>query len=354
MPRSLRRLLVFNLATDAEDPILGFTTAWLRALGARVGDIDVVTMRVGRVDLPPNVHVQSVGKERGYGEPRRVVEFYRILVRLLRTHRYDACFAHMMPLFAVLASPLLRARRIRTTLWYAHAATGPMVRAAARTVAVVVTPSPESFRVRTRRDIVRVVGHGIDTKTYPLVVAEPVPPYRLLALGRVAPVKRLELLVRALPSVEAALGTEVGLRLVGPVDNAYAEGLMVLARRLGCENRVSIPGPRSYDKIGGVMNGTTVAMNVSATGSVDKAVLEAMACGVPVVVANEAFGFLPDVCLAEPTASDVAEKVVAIARMSPAARQSLGQDLRQMVEADHSLERLADLLVGQILVEPCR
>src|SRR5688572_14425989 len=94
------RLLLFNLATDADDPILGFASGWIRALARHAEFIDVVTMRVGRVHLPANVRVFSVGKERGYSEARRATEFYRILQALLVGRHYDACFAHMMPLFA--------------------------------------------------------------------------------------------------------------------------------------------------------------------------------------------------------------------------------------------------------------
>ena len=96
------RILLFNLATDLDDPILGFTTHWIWALAQRVERIYVITMRTGRVEMPANVQVYSVGKELGYSEPRRLVEFYRHLWRILRHDRIDLCFSHMMPLFTVL------------------------------------------------------------------------------------------------------------------------------------------------------------------------------------------------------------------------------------------------------------
>ena len=89
------RLLLFNLATDREDPILGFTTRWICALAQRVESIHVITMTSGRVDVPDNVEVYSVGKERGYSEARRVIEFYRLLVRVLRKNRIDVCFSNV-------------------------------------------------------------------------------------------------------------------------------------------------------------------------------------------------------------------------------------------------------------------
>jgi len=45
-------LLLFNLATDADDPILGFTTGWLNRLAAHYTQVDVITMRnrAGSID----------------------------------------------------------------------------------------------------------------------------------------------------------------------------------------------------------------------------------------------------------------------------------------------------------------
>ena len=47
----MSRLLVFNLATDADDPVLGFTTVWLNRLAAYYDAIDVIAMRMGRLDV---------------------------------------------------------------------------------------------------------------------------------------------------------------------------------------------------------------------------------------------------------------------------------------------------------------
>src|SRR5215470_18126068 len=97
------RLLLFNLATDAEDPILGFTTRWIAAMARRVEFIHVITMRAGTIEVPENVRVYSVGKEKGYSEARRAMEFYRYLFRVLRGDRIDVCFSHMIPIFTILA-----------------------------------------------------------------------------------------------------------------------------------------------------------------------------------------------------------------------------------------------------------
>ena len=48
---AMSRLLVFNLATDADDPLLAFTTVWLNRLAEHYDSVDVITMRAGRLDV---------------------------------------------------------------------------------------------------------------------------------------------------------------------------------------------------------------------------------------------------------------------------------------------------------------
>ena len=120
MGTAVVRLLLFNLVTDIDDPILGFTTRWISALAKGLEFIHVITMRAGRIVVPSNVAVYSVGKEKGFSEPRRVVEFYRYLMQTLRNDHVDVCFSHMMPIFSVLAAPLLRIKNIPIVTWYAH------------------------------------------------------------------------------------------------------------------------------------------------------------------------------------------------------------------------------------------
>ena len=48
---------------------------------------------------------ETEDKERGYSEARRALAFYGRLAGLLGQHRYDAAFAHMIEVFALLGAP---------------------------------------------------------------------------------------------------------------------------------------------------------------------------------------------------------------------------------------------------------
>jgi len=158
------RLLLFNLTTDDSDTVLGFACGWIRELAARCEYVEVISMFRGAYQLPPNVRVFSVGRERGLSKPLRVARFYRHLLRLLRERRYDACFAHMMPLFAGMAGPLLSARGVPTTLWYTHQARSAQLRWGLAMSRWAVSADETSLPYRT--DKLRVIGHGIDCDFY--------------------------------------------------------------------------------------------------------------------------------------------------------------------------------------------
>ena len=163
------RLLLFNLATDADDPILGFATRWIGALAKRVEFIHVITMRSGRLDVPGNVRVYSVGKEKGYSEPRRAIEFYRLLFRILQEDHIDACFSHMIPIFTVLAAPVLRPKGIPVVTWYAHRQVTPTLKLAHHFSDKMVSINDSSYPWLTTS--LHHLGHGIDTNLFSPVSA---------------------------------------------------------------------------------------------------------------------------------------------------------------------------------------
>jgi glycosyltransferase involved in cell wall biosynthesis len=345
------RLLLFNLMTDADDSNLGFTTDWINALAPLCAYIDVVTMQSGRLTLADNVRVYSVGKEKGYSEIRRLLEFYWILFRLLRERSYDVCFAHMMPLFAAMASPLLKLWRVPLVLWYAHKSVSFKLRLAEKAAWRVVTASPESFRLPSRK--IRVIGHGVDTDLFVPLSGQRLsqPPFRIVSVGRIAPVKGLEVLIDAVE----LLGEEskFKLKIIGeaaPIDMEYAKRLreQVITRNL--DDQIAFAGAASHARVVGEYQATDVMVNTSRTGSIDKAVLEAMACGLPVITSNEAFQTMlsawGDLLFIPPDAPEkLADSLRRLQKMSPQERADLGNNLRQLVVQEHSLRRL----IGQLL-----
>jgi len=352
------RLLLFNLATDADDPVLGFTTAWINALAPHCQFIDVVAMRAGRLALAPNVRVFSVGKEKGYSQPRRAIEFYRLLLGLLQERRYDAFFAHMMPLFAVMGAPVLKLRSVPITLWYTHKSVTRMLQIAEKLADRVVTASPESFRIPSHK--AQVIGHGIDTDVFsPLASPHPAGrAFTLASIGRVAPIKHLEVLIDALALLVRDYSiSNIHLQIVGETyagDRAYEHELRRQVERLGLGKVVEFVGPISFAQIPGVFQSADATVNLSATGSLDKAILESMSCAVPVITSNEAAWHVlaqwADQLIINSAPDHLAQRIFMLIQLPTIERRKLGLELREVVLQNHSLARLAQNLVS--LLEP--
>lgn len=350
------QLLWFNLRTDADDPVLGFTTSWIRSVARHVSHVDVVTMSTGRVDVPENVSVFSVGKERGYNELRRTFEFYRILGGLTRSTRYDACFAHMMPLFAVLGAPILAVRGIPITLWYAHRTVTPLLRCAAMASRQVVTSSLEGFRLAHRRVI--VTGQGIDTDTFGPAAPDTRPQgtFIIAVVGRLSPIKRVELVIEAARQIVCVHGFRgLRVRVIGPVlDAEYAEQLARQVRAAALEDHVEFVGAVPFGQVATAYRSADLIASFSDTGSLDKVELEAMSCGVPIVTSNQAFraalGDLgPELVLSAPDPNELARRVLVLAAESPERRFMLSSRIRAFVVERHGLERLGHRLASEIL-----
>ena len=350
-------LLLFNLATDEDDPILGFTTGWINALARYCASIDVVTMRAGRRNTAGNARVFSIGKERGFTKPRRALEFYRILPQLLRSKHYDACFCHMTPLFAVMAAPLLKARRVRLILWYAHKAVPLSLRAAERLADALVTPTPESFPLRSRK--LQIVGHGIDTDQFAAAPASQVVkrPFALACVGRIAPIKRLEVLIQAVSLLVDRSGMkDLRVRIVGPTapkDRAYTRELQAMAAASDLARQIAFVGPVPYREIAHEYRQADLLVSTSQTGSADKVVLEAMACELPALTSNTGFTSVlspwAEILLARKgdpqTLATMMGRLIETPRLE---RASLGKALRRLVEDQHSLDRLARKLAFEV------
>lgn len=354
----MSNLLLFNLRTDADDDVLGFTTAWINALAARFDTVQVITMSAGRLAVADNVTVHSLGREKGYSEFRRALIFYRLLWRTLRHGRIDACFAHMNPLFVVMGWPLLAAWRVPVVLWYAHGTVSWAARACIPLVRRIVTASPSSFPIPTAKR--RVIGHGIDTDIFqPL--ERPVAdsrPFTVLAVGRLSPVKRLDLTLRAVAQARRQVPS---LRIIiagGPAserDHAEIARLKGLVDELGLDGAVDFIGSVPFDQVRATYARADVYVNTSETGSLDKTVLEAMAMGVPALTSNPAFADIlhgelgQRIRLPHGDVEELATRLVQLASLTPAQRHEIGWQSRELVVGEHSLAALAARIIAELV-----
>ncbi|MGH7175319.1 MAG: glycosyltransferase [Minisyncoccia bacterium] len=273
------KLLICTQAVDENDPVLGFFARWIEEFSKHSESVEVICLKAGRFNLPENVRVHSLGKERGVtSRAAHAWRFFSLAWRLRRD--YDAVFVHMNPEYLVLAGWLWRALGKRSALWYTHKSVNLKLRLAVLYANVVFTASPESFRLPTKK--LQVMGHGIDTDffTPDLSVARG---EGWLSVGRLSPSKRHDLALRA----AAQAGRELRIAGEGP-ERHHVESL---AKELN--TRVAFLGPLTQAQLRDEYRRAALLIHRSETGSLDKVVLEAAACGLPVDTTDPALAKLP-------------------------------------------------------------
>jgi glycosyltransferase involved in cell wall biosynthesis len=130
---------------------------------------------------------------------------------------------------------------------------------------------------------VSVVPPGIDPKfSHDPTVARSATPL-LVAVGRLMPVKRFDVLIRAVAEVQADVP---GLRLVIVGDGAERHVLEQLVADLGAESWVEMPGRLRDEELIRLYRSAWLLTSASAAEGWGMTITEAAACGTPAVVTD--------------------------------------------------------------------
>ena len=270
------KLLICTQAVDSNDPILGFFVRWIEEFAKHCERITVICLRKGNDTLPPNVEVIALD------DASRLLRAAQLCnISLLRHSGYDAVFVHMNPEYVVVAGILWRLMNKKITLWYTHKSVDMKLRFAELFSNIIFTASKESFRLKSKK--VRVMGHGIDTDFFSPDTNIARGDW-LLSVGRLMPSKRHDLAIR--------IATQEGkeLRIAG--EGLERQHLEALARELHVH--VRFLGPLTKSQLRDEYRKAAYLIHTSETGSLDKVVLEALACGLPVRTNDPALKALED------------------------------------------------------------
>ncbi|TML62424.1 MAG: glycosyltransferase family 4 protein [Actinobacteria bacterium] len=331
------RLVFITQQVDPAHPALGATVPKIAALARRVGEVVVLADGAVPDALPGNARVRTFGARTRAG---RGLRFEHALTAELRGLRGGVVVAHMCPIYAVLAAPLVRPLRIPLVLWYTHWRAGRLLRAAERSASVVTSVDRRSFPLRSSK--VRAIGHGIELGEFACTEHRADGALRLLALGRYSPAKGLREIVHAVAATDARL-TVHGPTLT-PLEREHRQTLGELVDALGAGDRIRLEGPVPRTRVPELFAGADLLVNNMRAGAPDKVVYEAAASCLPVVASNPVFDELlePELRFARDDPDDLAHRLRAFEARDASARRELGRRLREQVAAHHSAESWAE------------
>ena len=350
------KLLIVNFEMDTGSSVLAWQHQVAKELAKRCEQVVVLTQRIGAMEQFPNMEVHCI--------PSWMLRFpFRflgtkwlanlIVLQLCRDHTFDACFVHMNMEWVYRLAPVLRLHSVPVLLWYAHGSVTAKLKLAHYFSDLVVTSTPEGFRLPSRK--VRVIGQGIDTDVFVLQQTDLAESHDIISVARISERKRLHLLIETM----AVLRHEhpdipLRLRLVGRpltrADRRYERRLRQLVRRWSLEGCLEFVGHVDFRKVPKLYRTAFVHVNVSNTGSMDKTVLEALACGCPVLTTNEAFqGLLAEdfPCMYSP--SDNPEALASrVMHIYERRNEFSGNVLRSLVVGRHDLFSYVDRIMDHL------
>lgn len=329
------RLFIITQRVDSRDPLTGFFVGWLKQFALHAEQITVIGQYVGTYELPPHVHVFSLGKEKGYSKVRQVFRFWHIIWRERR--QYDVVFVHQVALWVLLGCPLWKSRKLPMYLWYEGYTMTKYLRLALHCLRKVFGATPKGMGLKTLHPKNVLIGQGADTDLFHPPADGKRERGLICSVGRITPVKNVDALLRAF----AALPPTSRLLLVGgtvtPRDEEYRKSMEELMVTLGVRDRVEIRFLR-HEEIPPVLERAELFLHACG-GGLNKAVLEAMAAGCLVASSNDAVGpFLPSQCRA--TLETLGACASALLSLPEEERRSLGSALRDIVVRSHSVSYL--------------
>ena len=339
------RLLICTQAVDKNDPILGFFHRWIEEFAGQCEKVTVVCLRLGEQSLPQNVEVISLGEK---GRIMRAIRLLRIASA--KQKEYDAVFVHMNPEYIVVAGLLWRVLRKRISLWYAHKSITLFLRIATLISDVICTATPSTFPLKSPKVV--VAGQGIDVQAFVPVSHELRPGLRLISVGRIAPSKGLTTMVKAVTEAAKTVQgisfqmygiptTREEMRYERDVDSLIAIGK--------ANEYITLPGPVRFEKLPAALGEADAFLTMGTTGGMDKAVLDAMACGLPVIGANFVFTqLLENAGTAVPLGDEhaLAQAIQSFAGKNLEERVRIGVMMRDEVVKNFSLSSF----VGRLIV----
>lgn len=336
------RILLFTNTYDTRSDLMGVVPAWVAALRAAGAQVIVVTQHAGEdrdgvIEVSKRTHASSVV---------RLLMVLRTVVRMRSS--YDVLFVAMAPTWAMLLAPLVRLMGKRAFLWYAVWKSSWRLRIAEKAVSGILCSVPESFPFKSSK--VRAVGQAIDTARFaPEGAHRPVG--HILCLGRISPVKHIELLFRAvtlLPDLPDARSIHIAGAPVSQRDHAYEQELRNQMRKSDLSDAVVWLGKVGHHATHELFRRADIVVNMTPAGSFDKTILEAMSCGALVVASNPALrrflapAIADRLLFRQGDAADMARVLADVMAMSDADKDELRAACRDMVRTHHSVTQWSE------------
>ncbi len=353
-------LLIITRKVDCTDTRMGFFWDWIVEFSKHVTHLSVICLEKGTIDgLPENCSVYSMGKEQGRSRTKELLRYLWHLIRLIP--RCSGVFVFMIPLYAVIAGPCTKIFRKKMFLWHTHAIYDHTFNSKLLWFTQVwvngyISASQESFPLPTGKKVFSF-GHALNLKKFPFLSSRVDADKKLvlMTVGRIAPVKNLEILIEAVHILKIRHVVDVSCEILGipalEPDKGYAQKLRELAEERRLQKEIIFFGSVPHERLTREFIHADIFINLSSTNSLDKAILEPMASGVLVLTSNASmppiFGDLAPLLMVKPRdVEDLVQKILRLWRMKHEEKERIRRKLRRIVEKNHDMENTIPKIIA--------
>lgn len=267
-------LIVFTLSFKRDDTLLSHAPVWIDELSLYFNEINVFATHSSRdIQVPEKITVYELGSGKRLVRLASATLCSFHLARILLTRGKCFVFYHMNHKPAVFLGPIFRIFGIEQTLWYSHQKKTKSLVLASIFVNRIATPTLSSFPIASKK--VHALGHTFTSNPKgKIMYIDFEHKLRIVHLGRIAPVKRIEVLIEHLTKYKSILN-EVDLH--GPVLNKdYAKKLECFAYERNI--KLNFKGSYKHSELSGILEDRPLVF-VGTLGSIDKVAIEAATMG---------------------------------------------------------------------------
>jgi len=338
------KLLMITRKVDKDDAQAGFAFNWVKKLSQKVKELKVICLEKGNIEgLPENVEIFSLGKEKGKNKIKEFLNFQRGALKFI--NKVDGVFCHQNPEYTILIAPYAKVFRKKIVCFYGHKAVNWRVKLMHFFSNKVVTSSEKGFQIDSSKR--KIISQGIDIDLFkPDINKEKSEKLRIIAVGRISPIKNYETLINAVSILEDK-GVNSIVKIAGPVllekQKEYLNKLKKLVKEKGLENQVQFLGGTVQAETIKLYQNSDLSINLCPTGAPDKVGFEAMACEIPFLACNQSYvknfgSYSEQLLFKEKDPESLVNKIIVLSKSNQL--KEIGLYLREQVVKYHNLDNL--------------
>ena len=352
------RVLFLCQSIDLSDPVVGDT--YDRALAFsrsnKIAHLDILTIKGRILQQPEKGQAISLHREK-LSRLQVLFSFYKNLWHLFKQEKYHVVYIYMTPTLAPLFLPLRFFYSFKVATWFAHTIFRPLTKFSLQWA------SDYWFSVDVGQSQLAhphkyLVGQGVNLNQFRFDCrAEK--KWDLMTVGRITPQKKIEKILEAISIYKREFHSDLSFAIVG---DAYVESDRNYIKFL--ESKIVELNLSRHVKFLGMVRREEMAMQLQSAklfvfpvpGGIGKAAIEALACGVPILInylpSKEFLGeYLSSWMISGDSGELMAIKMAKLFNASASEKEELFETMKKFAESNLSLDSLFEKISSHLYEE---